>query len=204
MDMKKMMVAGLSAYALTGVLFAGGDIAPQEVVEQHAMVCEPEETKESDFYVIVKGLTVSGDTVLHEENTFDGDRGYGFGIDLGYRLGSGFAIEYDFSYAQNTVTETNELHHPEEGDGTYYSHALDLVYTYRLSEAVGVFAKAGYEYEIEEIDTFEIDQDDHGFNYGIGIEWAMNEQYALVAEYEKSTIEGPRGDAIFAGVMYNF
>ncbi len=204
MDMKKMMAAGLSAYALTGVLFAGGDIAPQEVVEQQAMVCEPEETKESDFYVIVKGLTVSGDTVLHEENTFDGDRGYGFGIDLGYRLGSGFAIEYDFAHAENTVTETDVHHQSEEGDANYYSHALDLVYTYRLTDSFGIFAKGGYEYEIEEIDAFEIDEDDNGFNYGIGIEWAINEQYALVAEYEKSTIEGPRGDNIFAGVMYNF
>lgn len=196
--MKKIVIAGLSAYALTSGLFAGGDIAPQDiVVEKPAPYCE---TEESDFYIIAKGLAVSGDTVMHEENTLDGDRGYGFGIDFGYRLGDGFAIEYDFTYAKNTITENDE----EEGDAEYYSHALDLVYTYRLSNAVGLFAKGGYEYETEEIKAFEIDGNDHGFNYGVGLEWSINEQYAFVAEYEKSTIEGPRGDALFAGIMYNF
>lgn len=200
-----MVVAGFSAYALTGGLFAGGDVAPQDIVtEKNTAYCETEEREESDFYVIAKGNTVLGDTVLHEGNTLDGDRGYGLGIDFGYRLGQGFAIEYDFTYAKNTVTETNEFDHKEEGDAMYYSHALDLVYTHRLSNTAGLFFKGGYDYEIEKMDTFEIDEDDHGFNYGVGIEWSMNEQYALVAEYEKSTIEGPRGDALFAGVMYNF
>lgn len=199
-----MVVAGLSAYALTGGLFAGGNIVPQDiVVEKNAAYCEIEETEESDFYVIAKGLTVLGDTVSHEGNTLDGDRGYGFGVDLGYRLGRGFALEYDFTYAQNKVTETNEHHHQEEGDASYYSHALDLVYTHRLTNAMGLFFKGGYDYEIEQIDAFEIDADDHGFNYGIGMEWSLNEQYAFVAEYEESTIEGPRGNAFFAGVMYN-
>lgn len=192
--MKKMVVAGLSAYALTGGLYAGGDIAPSEVVEQQALACEPKETKESDFYVIVKGLAVPGDSVLHEGNTLDADHGYGFGIDFGYRLGSGFAVEYDFAYAQNTVTETDAHQHSEEGDANYYSHSLDLVYTYELTEAFGVFVKGGYEYEIEEIDAFEIDEGDDGFIVGAGIEWAMNEKYAFVAEYETSTIEGLRGD----------
>lgn len=203
--MKKMVIVGFSAYVLTGGLFAGGDIVPQDVVVQNnTAYCETEEAEESAFYIVAKGLTVSGDTVSHEESILDGDRGYGFGIDFGYRLGHGFALEYDFTYATNKITETNEFGYKEEGDAIYYSHALDLVYTHRLSNTVGLFAKGGYEYEIEEIDAFEIDQNDHGFNYGVGIEWSMNKQYAFVVEYEKSTIEGPRGDALFAGVMYNF
>lgn len=190
-------MAGLSVCALTSGLFAGGDIVPQEHVEH-------QETEESNFYVVAKGLTISGDTVMHELNTLDGDRGYGFGVDFGYRLGHGFAIEYDFTYAKNTVTETDEFNNKEEGDGKYYAHALDLVYTYHLSHTMGLFVKGGYEYEKEEIDAFEIDGSDHGFNYGVGLEWSMNDKYALVMEYEKSTIEGPRGDALFVGVMYNF
>lgn len=197
-----MIIAGLSVYALTSGLFAGGDIGPQDIVTEEHIAHH--ETEESNFYVIVKGLTTSGDTVLHETNILDGDRGYGFGIDFGYRLGHGFALEYDFTYSKNTVTETDELNDKEEGDAKYYAHALDLVYVHHLSHTMGLFVKGGYEYEKEEIAAFEIDGSDHGFNYGVGLEWSMNDKYALVVEYEKSTIEGPRGDALFAGVMYNF
>lgn len=201
--MKKMIMGGLSVCVLTSGLFAGGDILQQEQVAHNEAETHCE-TEESNFYVIAKGLTVLGDTVSHEANILDGERGYGFGIDFGYRLGQGFALEYDFTYAKNTVTEIDEFNESEEGNAKYYAHALDLVYTYHVSHAVGLFVKGGYEYETEKIDAFEMDSDDHGFNYGAGLEWSMNDKYALVVEYEKSTIEGPRGDALFAGVMYNF
>jgi len=55
------------------------------------------EHEESDFYVVVKRARIAGDSVHHGEVVFDGDSGYGFGIDLGYRLGHGFAVKYDFS-----------------------------------------------------------------------------------------------------------
>jgi len=32
---------------------------------------------------------------------------------------------------------------------------------------------------------------------------AMGHDYKFVAEYEHSTIEGPRGDSLFAGVMFD-
>jgi len=195
---KALLVAAISAQ-MTTQLFAGGDIAPVEVQIPEVM----EHETESKFYVIAKALTILGDKVDHDGEVIEGDRDYGFGIDLGYRLGNGFALEYDFSYARNTVTEPENVH-AEEAKATYYTHALDLVYTYELTETFGVFAKAGYEYEIEEIEDYDIDADDNGFNFGLGVEVAMNEKYKFVAEYEHSTIEGPRGDSIFAGVMYNF
>jgi len=199
--MKKIMVAGLSAYVLTNGLFAGGDIAPNGSVLEQGLAYEAKEREKSDFYVVFKGLTVLGDKVLHEGNALEGDNGYGFGIDFGYRLGSGFAIEYDFAYAQNTITEVATQ---EEGDARYYSHSLDLIYTYELTESFGIFAKGGYEYETETVDIFNIDEDDSGFIVGAGIEWSIDETYALIAEYETSSIEGLRGDALFAGLMVNF
>jgi outer membrane autotransporter protein len=198
--MKKTLLAAALSAQLTTQLFAGGDIAPVEIHDE-PMVMEHE--AESKFYVIVKALMILGDKVQHDGDTLDGDSGYGYGIDIGYRLGHGFALEYDFSYARNTVTETNG-EDVEESKASYYTHAVDLVYTYEFTETLGVFVKAGYEYEIEGIDDFNIDVDEDGFNYGIGVELAMNHKYKFVAEYEHSTIEGPRGDSIFAGVMYNF
>jgi len=197
--MKKAFIAAALSAHLTTQLFAGGDIAPVEVNEPEVM----EKETESKFYIIAKGLMVLGDTVDHGDAVLDGDRDYGYGIDLGYRLGKGFALEYDFSYAHNTVTETvgEEV---EEARASYMTSALDLVYTYEATEALGIFVKVGYEYEWEKIRNLDIDNNDNGFVYGAGVEVAMNESYKLVAEYEHSTIEGPHGDSIFAGVMYNF
>lgn len=199
--MKKALLAAAFSAQLTTQLFAGGDISPVEVHEPEVM----EHETESKFYVIAKVLMILGKKVNHEAGiVLDGDKDYGYGIDIGYRLGNGFALEYDFSYARNTVSEIEDGHVLHEAKGTYYTHALDLVYTYEFTHTFGVFAKAGYEYEIEEIEDFHIDNDGTGFNYGVGVELAVNHKYKVIAEYEHSTIEGPRGDSIFAGVMYNF
>ena len=198
--MKKTLLAAALSAQLATQLFAGGDIAPVEVHEPEVM----EHVTESKFYMVAKALMILGDTVNHGEAVLDGDRDYGYGIDLGYRLGNGFALEYDFSYARNTVSEIENGEVLDEAKATYYTSALDLVYTYEVTEDLGIFAKAGYEYEWEKISAYDIDGEDHGFVFGGGVEVAMSESYKLIAEYEHSTIEGPRGDSIFAGVMYNF
>ena len=196
--MNKKILSVLATCSLATQLYAGGDISPT--------VMHVEETShhESQFYVIAKGLTIGGDKVSHGHDVLDGDRGYGFGIDLGYRLGHGFALEYDFSYAKNTVTETNAAHHSIDADATYTTHALHLVYTHHITDTVGVFVKGGYEYEKEEIKDLHIDASDKGFAYGVGVEYKIDNHYTFLVEYEGSNIEGPRGDAIFVGVMYNF
>jgi len=182
-------------------IYAGGHIEPVELEVQEPEMLE--EAVESDFYIVLKGLTVLGDKVEHGDATLDGDQDYGYGIDIGYRLGNGFAVEYDFSYARNTVTEIRGEER-EEASARYYTSALDLVYTYEVTETLGVFVKAGYEYEWEKISAFDIDSKEHDFVYGAGVEVAIDETYKFVAEYEHSTIEGPHGDSVFVGVMYNF
>jgi opacity protein-like surface antigen len=193
--MKKTLLMAAAASQIMTQAYAGGDIEP---VEHHASAVH--EHAESDYYVIVKALRVTGDTVDHEGAILDGDSDYGFGIDLGYRLGNGFAVEYDFAYAKNTVSEDGL----PGVNGKYYTHALDLVYTHELTETVGIFGKVGVEYENEKIKELDIDSDETGLNFGAGVEMAINHRYKFVVEYEHSTIDGPRGDSIFAGVMYNF
>jgi len=192
--MKKILLVATTA--LMTQLYAGGDIAPVELHEPEAVEYEAAESK---FYVVIKGMTILGDSVNHELTVLDGDQDYGYGIDFGYRLGNGFAVEYDFSYSSNIVTETTA-----KATGTYYTSALDLVYTYETTETIGFFGKVGYEYEWEKIAAYNIDSRNNDFVFGAGVEIAMNETYKFVAEYEHSLIEGPRGDGIFAGVMINF
>ena len=156
------------------------------------------EKEASNFYVVGKALYILGDDVQHEEAHLEGDSDIGFGIDFGYRVAYGFSVEYDFSYSTNTVTEEEF-----SADAEYMTHALDLVYTYHATEELGVFAKVGYEYEKEKITDYEIDSSDHGTVFGAGVEYELTHQYSLVGEYEHSTIDGPRGDSIYFGVMLN-
>jgi opacity protein-like surface antigen len=151
------------------------------------------ENAESKFYVVGKALYILGDTIGEEE----GNGGAGFGIDFGYRLEYGLSVEYDFSYSTNTIdTEAESL------DADYMTHAIDLIYTYKATQELGVFAKVGYEYESETIE--DEDASDTGAVFGAGVEYELSHLYSVVGEYEHSTIDGPRGDSIYLGLMVNF
>lgn len=198
---KKLHAVALATY-LSTQLFAGGDITPVEMSEPHAHA-HHEETK---YYIIVAGMMLLGDEGHHHGTLLDGDNdlGYGFGIDVGYRLGNGFAIEYDFTYGRNNVYEIEHNHVMKKAKSEYYTSALDIVYTYEATHKVGIFAKAGYEFEWETIEALDIDEIKDDFVFGAGIEYTLNEAYKVLVEYEHSLIEGPHGDAVLAGVMYNF
>jgi len=178
-------------------------VATQLFTQLHAEDEMNNETKETPFYVVVKGMMILGDSMNEEHAVLKGDIGYGYGIDLGYRIGNGFAVEYDFSYASNNVTETvgEEIN---KASANYYTSALDIVYTIEATEKLGLFGKVGYEYEWEKISDYNIDNRNSGFVFGAGVEIEMNEKYKLITEYEHSLIEGPRGDSLFIGLDVNF
>ena len=195
----KRLFSIISVGAISSMLTAGGSIEPQCVTVEEAEVM-PHETP---YYVVVKGLYTLGDDVGEEKSVLDGDNGAGFGIDLGYRLKKDFAVELDLSYESNDVTEYKENGEVKTLDADFYTAAIDLVYTYEMTERLGVFAKVGFEYEwadIEELGS----EEDSGAVFGIGFEYAVDETYKFVAEYEHATIDSARGDGIFAGVMINF
>ena len=204
--MKKAFVAAALSAHLATQLFAGGDFVPVEVQEPALEVAQTdEEQAESKFYVVIAGMMLLGDEIQHGEALLDGndEYGYGFGIDIGYRLGNGFALEYDYTYGKNTVYEIT-AHEEIKARSTYHTSALDIVYTYEATENLGIFGKVGYEFEWERISELDISEREDDFVFGAGIEYALNEKYKLLAEYEHSLIEGPHGDAILAGIMYNF
>ena len=164
---------------------------------------------DSKLYVVAKGLVTTGDTVDHGHDIeLDGDNGKGFGIDLGYKLTHNIALEFVSSYATNTVTETDmhDPHHPHivEADASYMTYGLALAYVFHATDKIGIVVKGGYEIEEEEIEDFHIDKKSYGGIYAIGAEYKLSSNYELLVEYEGSSIEGPRGVSIFAGVKYNF
>jgi opacity protein-like surface antigen len=194
--MKKFLLSVFVVLQLTTMLYANEDMLTEEI--------ENIEAKVPHFYIIGKGLMIRGDSVEHGEATLNGNRDYGYGVDIGYHIGKGFSLEYDFTSSRNTVRETKPGHEPEDIEGKYYTSAIDLVYSYELTKHLAVFGKVGYEYEWEEIDEINIDKREHGAIVGVGVEIAMNKKFAFMLEYEHSSIEGPRGDSIFAGILFRF
>jgi len=196
---KTIFVSMIIMTQLMTHLYAGGD----RDIELHQPEHIELEHEESKFYLAVAALMDFGDSVKHESDVLKGDRGYGFGIDIGYRIGKGFAVEYDFTYARNTVRriEGTEV---EEARGTYYTSALDLVYVYEVGYGVGIFGKIGYEYEWETISDYHIDTKKGGVIFGGGLEIEMTEDYKLLVEYEHSAVESTRGASVLVGLMFNF
>jgi len=180
--------------------FAALSLNAAEVAEQHEAM---EHHHEKSFYVALKGIATLGDTMSEEHAILDGDAGLGFGVDLGYKLPYGFAVEIDVTYVGNTVTETNAVAEQEEISATYMTSSLDLAYKYHLTREFGLVGKVGYEYELEQIDTKE-DESDTGFIFAAALEYEVAEDIAILGEYEHSTIDGPRGDTLYAGVVFDF
>lgn len=198
--MRKKIILSLAVASMITGLQAGGDIGGVVSIENEvvpaevtvAVKAEPkkaekapaveEKSGHSDFYVVAKGLYITGD---------DADAGYGAGLDVGYRLTENLAVELGGTYAKNTI----------DGDAdktSYKTGAVSLVYTVHATDDLGIFAKAGY--MMEQVH----DEDESGIAYGGGVEYKMGDTTALVAEYETSNIDGTRGDAVSLGLMYNF
>ena len=192
---------------LSTTLFAAEVSGEKDASRAHI---EAKHHKEGNLYVVTKGLISLGDTFTEEatatepEARLKGDTGQGFGIDLGYRLGYGFAAELDFSYTHTTITKSVVGAADVSAGADYYSYGIDLLYGYHLNEEVVLFVKTGWEIEKEKISSYGISGTNDGFTYAAGSEYGLSEHWALVGEYECSLIDGPRGNSIFAGVSYTF
>ena len=157
---------------------------PKEVIKK----AEPKGP--SNFYTVVKGISIMGDT----NNCNCTDSGYGAGLDLGYNLGNGFATELGLSYAKNDLNNV-------DGDVSHKTGSLSLVYTYNLTDTLGLFGKVGY---MIEKDSLAGSDNESGLIYGGGLEYGLGDNYAIIGEYQASSIDSLRGDAASLGLKYNF
>jgi len=206
MKIKKIVFLSM-LFLVPSIIFAKEAIEEQNSSRAHIQAKHHEE---GNFYAVVKGLVSLGDKYTEEahgaepEAILKGDTGKGFGIDLGYRLGYGFATELDFAYTHTTVTKSVVGEPDKKAGADYFSYGIDLIYGYHLSEKYVLFGKIGWEIEKEKISGFDIKGTKDGYTYAAGMEHGLNEHWAIIAEYEGSAIAGPKGDNIFAGVLYTF
>ena len=184
----------ISVIAMSSILGAG--LYANEIEEKES---------NSDFYVAVKAMATLGSSIDEETTTLKGSIGKGLGIDLGYEVSHGFSVEVDGTYIVNTVTETDRA----TGDSrdlsaSYATNSLDIAYKYMATEALGLVAKCGYEYEFEKIPDLNVDKTSSGFVYAAALVYEVSEHMAVLGEYEVTTIKGPRGNSAFAGIEYSF
>jgi len=169
-------------------------VEPKKVeVKKEVKKVEPK--KEGGLYIVAKGISIAGD----DANSLSTDSGYGAGLDLGYGFGNGLAVELGGSFTKN------KLDNPAENEASYKTVDLSLVYTYDITKNWGIFGKVGYAQENTKINALNVDDSDNGLIYGGGLEYNINDNYGVVAEYEGSAIDNSlRGDAIGVGLKYNF
>lgn len=168
-------------------------------VSAYAHEGEQHEESKSPLYLTVKGMYAFGEDYTNEDDVLEkGDAGIGLGVDLGYELAYGFAAELDMTYEVADVKVGTE----DKVTIDYYTSSIDLVYLYEFTERFGVLGKVGFEYEYE---TFASESNSEtGMSYALGMEYVLNHTYNAVVEYEGSTIDGPKGDSIMAGVKIKF
>ena len=189
----------LGALTLATLLSASAAVANEEAANKS----EENGTfrhKEEKVYVVVKGLITSGDTIQEGDASVKGKNGKGVGIDLGYRTGYGINLELDYAYADVDITETTPTD-VTQATGKYNSVSFDLLYAYHINEPLAVFVKTGVEYEQEKISALGVDKSDTGVLYGAGFEYELKENVTFIAEYEDSTINGPKGYTVAAGLV---
>ncbi|QSZ42684.1 outer membrane beta-barrel protein [Sulfurimonas aquatica] len=185
----------LAALALSGMVS----------INVYASKIESEEKSvQNDFYIALKALATLGNSIKEETTTLEGDMGKGVGVDLGYELTHGFSIEVDATYVENSVKETLANGDSEEFSASYITTSLDIDYKYHLTHEAALIAKVGYEYEIEKIKGLDINNNETGYIVAAAVEYEISEHMALLGEYEYTSIVGPRGNGIFAGIVYGF
>ncbi len=206
--MKFLHFLALSSTLLAStVVYAEDEAYTEEASYSHVKAKHHEE---GNLYIVGKGLVTLGDDFTEEatdtepEAKLKGDTGAGVGIDLGYRIGYGFAVEFDFAYAHTDVKRSVEGEETVTAGADYYSYGIDLIYGYHIDEENVLFGKIGWEIEKEEISDYDISGTNDGFAYAVGLEHAFTEHWAFVGEYEGTLIDGPRGASLFAGASYTF
>lgn len=185
---------------LTGLIVSSLMVLSAEAIETHEEVHHDK----SSFYVATKVMYTLGASIKEETSSLDGGKGQGLGIDLGYRVGNGFSIEIDGTYDHDTITEKKSNGEQHDVSASYITSSLDVAYTVHPTEELGLFIKGGYEYEFEKIDALSVHTLNKGFIYAAGTEYELSETVAIIGEYEVATIKGPRGNSIFAGMVYSF
>ena len=147
---------------------------------------------------------VGASAVTAKNSTVDAHKADGklFG---GYQFDERLGVEAGWTNHHKTDFANGNVRGSTEGYGTYVA----AKYTMPVNEQVSAYGKLGISHNERKLSTNlgSIKDDDTGGYAGVGVEYKLNQNTALVAEYErygKTKDYGARANVWSAGLKYGF
>lgn len=169
--MKKVLLSAAAVSVMSGVSYAGGDISPVEPV-----VGTPVMMGSSAGGYVGVGLSAvaNGNDSLSFFSVEAGqDRTGDIMLQAGYEVNTYMAVEvrYSTSIVEGDVLERDSW-------GVYVKPQ------YPVGEGVNLYALLGYGgVTLDGIDGYNVDVDDSGFQWGIGLSYDVSNNVAVFADY---------------------
>jgi opacity protein-like surface antigen len=203
--MKKIVLSVWAVAAMSSLGFAGGDMKDVEPAVEP--VVEVVEAAEKNFYVGLglSALSTGTGDIDFIDNHSDRDRTVNLLLLAGYEFTEYMAIEGRYStyvYQEDSINSDTW--------GVY------LKPQYPVNEAWNLYALVGFGgMTVDGVDGADIDVDDTGFQWGLGVNYAYSEEIAVFVDYVSiasdmgadawgGVPEDIDADAITVGVTYNF
>jgi len=171
--MKKIVFSFVSVLALSGLSYAGGDIAPVEpVVEAPVPVVDSSGfyagigygyfNQTADDIILSTDIEVEANSVLFQ---------------AGYQYNQYVAFEGRYWVGAGGIDQT-----PNDVDGDFDAWGLYVKPMYPVTEAFDIYALLGYADTTVDYDSsWKWDTD--GFSWGIGAQYAITDNILLFADY---------------------
>jgi len=171
--MKKTTLSLVSILTLSGLAFAGGDIAPVEPVVEAPVVIEP-----GPFYL---GLGI-GDAAVNDDFTNEEFSATTIMLQAGYQYNAYVAVEGRYTLAVNTDYDPGNTGASSSGyDGDFSSWGLYVKPMYPIGD-FSLYALLGYGGVMLD-DLAGGDAYEDGFQWGLGAGYAVSEQFTVFVDY---------------------
>ncbi|WP_052746118.1 outer membrane protein [Sulfurovum lithotrophicum] len=203
--MKKLTLSLVSIMAMSGLAYAGGDIAP---VEEPVVV--PVAVDNSAFYV---GLGF-GRTILHDDQSAEEFTSSQVMLQAGYQYNQYIALEGRASFGFNTDYDPGNTGNPSSDAADDISYwGIYVKPMYPVTEKFDIYALLGYGGvqlgNLESGDAYE-----SGFQWGLGAQYEVMENVLIFADYVslyddtgfdyRAQFEDVDSNAWTLGVSYRF
>ncbi len=202
--MKKSIFSIVAVMALSGLAYAGGDIAP--VIEEPMVIMEDN----SAFYV---GLGF-GQAAINDGTTSEEITSSMLMLQAGYQYNDYVALEGRASYGFNSDYEPGTTTNVSgDFDEDISSWGIYVKPMYPVTEAFDVYALLGYGAvqlgNLEDGDAYE-----SGFQWGLGVQYEVTQNILVFADYislyddtgfdYRAQLDDIDSDAWTLGVSYRF
>ncbi len=203
--MKTRIVSLVSVMALSGLAYAGGDVAP---IEEPVVV--PEVVDNSAFYVGIGFGQVS----INDDQTIEEIQSTLVMLQAGYQYNAYVALEGRLSFGFNTDYDPgNTGNTGGDYDNDISSWGIYVKPMYPITDAFDIYALLGYGGaqlgNLESGDAYE-----SGFHWGLGAQYEVMENILIFADYVKlydgtgfdyrAQDEDVDADAWTVGLSYKF